>query len=60
MSATTLVDEDAVVTAMTGSERAAMIERLTQACTTSVVAPVGTDRHRASHTGRSSGMWRCQ
>lgn len=60
MSAPTLVDDDAAVTAMTGSEREAMIERLTAACTTSVVAPVGAGRHRPAHTGRSSGMWRCQ
>ena len=59
MSAPT-VDDDAAVTAMTGSERAAIIERLTQACATSVVAPVRSRRHRASQTGRSSGMWRCQ
>ena len=61
MSAPTPVDDEtAVVAAMTGSERAAMIARLTQACTTSVVAPVGSLRNRAGHTGRSVGMWRCQ
>lgn len=60
MSSPTLVDDDTAVTAMTGSERAAIIERLTQACATSVVAPVRSQRHRARHTGRSSGMWRCQ
>ena len=60
MSAPTLVDDDTAVTAMTGSERAAMIERLTQACTTSVVAPIRSRRHRATQTGSSSGMWRCQ
>lgn len=60
MSAPTLVDDDATVTALTGGERAAILERLTQACATSVVAPVRSRRHRASHTGRSSGMWRCQ
>lgn len=60
MSARTLVADDTAVTAMTGSERAAMIERLTQACATSVVAPVRSRRNQASQTGRSSGMWRCQ
>jgi hypothetical protein len=60
MSTPTLVDDDTAETAMTGSERAAMIERLTRACDTSVVAPVRSRRHRASHTGHSSGMWRCQ
>ncbi|GAB3870415.1 hypothetical protein [Terrabacter terrigena] len=60
MSTPTLVDEDTAVTVMTGSERAAMIARLTEACDTSVVAPVRSRRHRANQTGRSSGMWRCQ
>ncbi|NUO33790.1 MAG: hypothetical protein HOQ18_09820 [Dermatophilaceae bacterium] len=59
MSAPTLVDDDTAVTVMTGSEREAIIERLTQACATSVVAPLRS-RHGATHTGRSSGMWRCQ
>ena len=60
MSAVVLADDETMVAAMTGTERAAMLERLTQACTTSVVAPVGPPRNRLSHAGRSPVMWRCQ
>lgn len=60
MSAMTPADDEAIATVMTGSERAAMLERLVQACTTSVVAPVGASRNRAGHSTRSLVMWRCQ
>ncbi|WP_256792155.1 hypothetical protein [Terrabacter sp. Ter38] len=59
MSAVTAADDETFVTVMTGSERAAMLERLAQVCTTSVVAPVGAARNRAGHSARSLVMWRC-
>lgn len=59
MSAMTPGDDDTIATVMTGSERAAMLERLVQACTTSVVAPIGASRNRAGHSTRSLFMWRC-
>jgi hypothetical protein len=59
MCAVTAGDDETIVAVMTGSERAAMLERLAQACTTSVVAPVGAARNRAGHSARSLVMWRC-
>ncbi|WP_157610805.1 MULTISPECIES: hypothetical protein [unclassified Terrabacter] len=59
MSAVTAADDETIVAVMTGSERAAMLERLAQACTTSVVAPVGAARNRVGHSARSLVMWRC-
>ncbi|MBC9821097.1 hypothetical protein [Terrabacter sp. MAHUQ-38] len=60
MSTAVLGDDDTTMTVMTGSERAAMLERLAEVCTTSVTAPVGAPRNRERHAGRSSLMWRCQ
>ncbi|GAA1972312.1 hypothetical protein GCM10009817_10570 [Terrabacter lapilli] len=60
MSAVTSTEDEGVVTVMTGSERAAMLERLAQVCTTSVVAPVGASRNRPAHSRHPVVMWRCQ
>ena len=60
MCTVTSTEDEAVVTVMSGSERAAMLERLTQACTTSVVAPVGASSNRPAHSLHPVVMWRCQ
>ncbi|WP_374969552.1 hypothetical protein [Terrabacter sp. BE26] len=60
MSTVTSTEDDAVVTVMTGSERAAMLERLARVCTTSAVAPVGASRNRPAHSAHAVVMWRCQ
>jgi hypothetical protein len=60
MSAVVLGDDDTTMRVMTGSERAAVLERLAEACTTRVTAPVGAQRNRMDRTARSSLMWRCQ
>lgn len=60
MSTVVLGDEDTTTTVMSGSERAAILERLAEACTTSVTAPVGAPRNRLRDVARSSLMWHCQ
>jgi hypothetical protein len=59
MTAVTQADDEIVLAVLSRSERAAMLERLVAACTTSVVAPVGESRNRAGHLARSLVMWRC-
>ena len=59
MSAVTATDDEPFASVMTGSERAAMLERLAEVCTTSAVAPVGAARNRAGHSARYLVMWRC-
>jgi hypothetical protein len=58
MSAVPPGDDDGVMTVMTLSEQAAVLQRLVEACTTSVVAPVGPPRNRLGLTTRSLIMWR--
>ena len=57
---TVVLDDETTMTVMSGSERAAMLERLAEVCTTRVTAPVGAPRNRVNHVTRSSLMWHCQ
>lgn len=60
MSAVVLGDDDTTMRVLTGSERAAVLERLAEVCTTRVTAPLGAPRNRVRQSARSSLMWRCQ